>query len=115
MQMRLTGESAPARIAAEWGLITRHRRQIAVRSGFGPTDPSVPAGKPFTGAAPTTNQVQVMINNIPVAPAFSGITSAGLYQLNLVNIPAGLGFADVSVRAIAGGLQTPAGAVISLQ
>lgn len=83
--------------------------------GFGPTNPEVPAGKAFSGAAATTSSIQVLINNVPVAPAFSGLTSAGLYQINLVQIPSGLGVGDLPIRATAGGVQTPSGVLISLQ
>jgi uncharacterized protein (TIGR03437 family) len=82
--------------------------------GFGPTNPPVPAGKPFTGAAPTTNPVQLLINNVPVTPVFSGMTSAGLYQFN-VTIPAGLGTGDVPVHATVAGISSPSGAVLSVQ
>lgn len=82
--------------------------------GFGPTNPPVPAGHTYTGAAQTTGLVQISINNIAVTPAFSGITSAGLFQINL-QIPSGLGVGDVALRAAAGGLQTPSTVLISLQ
>lgn len=61
--------------------------------GLGPTNPDVPAGQPFSGSAPTTNPVTVLINNISVQPSYSGETSAGLYQLNLT-IPANPGVGD---------------------
>jgi uncharacterized protein (TIGR03437 family) len=83
--------------------------------GFGPTSPTVPAGAAYSGAAPTAGVIQLQINNSPVVPAFSGLTSAGLYQINLVKIPAGLGLGDVPLRATAGGAQTPDGVTISLQ
>lgn len=83
--------------------------------GFGPTSQAVPAGKAFSGAAATTNSVQLLINSIPVTPAFSGITSAGLYQINIVTLPAGLGTGDLSLQATVGGVHTPTGVVISLQ
>jgi uncharacterized protein (TIGR03437 family) len=83
--------------------------------GFGSTNPAVSAGKAFSGAAATTSSVQILINNVPVMPAFSGLTSAGLYQLNLVQIPSGLGVGDVPIRATVGGVQTPSSVVISLQ
>jgi uncharacterized protein (TIGR03437 family) len=83
--------------------------------GFGPTNPAVPAGKAFSGSAATTGVIQLSINNIAVIPAFSGITSGGLYQINVLQIPSGLGTGDVSLSATAGGVQTPAGVVISLQ
>ena len=82
--------------------------------GLGPTNPAVPSGKAFTGAAPTTNPVTVLINNVSVTPTFAGLSSAGLYQINLT-IPAGLGTGDVSLVATVGGVQTQSGVVISLQ
>jgi uncharacterized protein (TIGR03437 family) len=83
--------------------------------GFGPTNPTVLAGQVYSGAAATTNSVQLLINSVPVLPAFSGLTSAGLYQLNVVELPAGLGVGDVPLLATVGGVQTPTGVVISLQ
>jgi uncharacterized protein (TIGR03437 family) len=83
--------------------------------GFGPTNPVVPAGQVYSGAAATTNSVQLLINSVPVLPAFSGLTSAGLYQLNVVQLPAGLGVGDVPLLATVGGVQTQTGVVISLQ
>lgn len=81
--------------------------------GFGPTTPVVQAGQAFAGAATTAYTVNVLINNVSVAPLFAGLTSAGLYQINLT-IPAGLGAGDVSLVATVGGVLTPAGVVISL-
>jgi uncharacterized protein (TIGR03437 family) len=83
--------------------------------GFGPTTPAVPAGEAWSGGAATTNSIQLLINNIAVAPAFSGITSAGLYQMNIVPVPAGLGIGDVPVLATVGGARTQSGVVLSLQ
>ena len=83
--------------------------------GFGPTNPTVTAGKPYSGAAATTNAVQLLINNKPVTPDFSGITAAGLYQFNIDSLPAGLGSGDVSLKATVGGADTQPSVVISLQ
>lgn len=83
--------------------------------GFGPTDPAVQPGKAFSGAADTTNPVQLLINNKPVTLTFSGITSAGLYQLNINPLPSGLGTGDVSLEATVGEAQTQSKIVISLQ
>jgi len=58
--------------------------------------------------------VTLRINNVAVTPSFAGLSSAGLYQLNLT-VPSGLGTGDVSLQAGVGGVQTPAGVVISLQ
>ncbi len=82
--------------------------------GFGPTSPVVLAGKAYTGAAATTNPVVLSINNVAVTPTFAGLTSAGLYQINLT-IPAGLGSGDVALQATVGGVQTPSGVVLSIQ
>jgi uncharacterized protein (TIGR03437 family) len=82
--------------------------------GLGPTNPVVPPGAPYTGAATTTNTVNLLINSASITPGFCGETSAGLYQMNLT-IPSGLGTGDVSLQAMVGGAQTPSGPVISLQ
>jgi uncharacterized protein (TIGR03437 family) len=82
--------------------------------GFGPTNPAVPAGQPYSGAAPTTNPVQLQIHGTSVTPFFSGISGAGLFQINLT-IPAGLGTGDQPLLATAGGVQTQSFVVISLR
>jgi virginiamycin B lyase len=82
--------------------------------GLGPTDPAGQPGHPFSGVAPTTNPVKLLINNVSVTPSFSGLSGAGLYQINLT-VPAGLGMGDVPLAAKAGGAQTQAGVMISLQ
>jgi len=83
-------------------------------TGFGPTNPAVPAGQTFSGAAPTTSPVTIRINNLSATPTFAGLSSAGLYQIN-VTVPSGLGTGDVSLQASVGGVQTPVGVVVSLQ
>lgn len=83
--------------------------------GFGPTSPFVPAGQSFTGSAPATSATELRINNQVVQPAFAGLTAAGLYQINLFPIPAGLGTGDVPLTLTIGGVQTPGGVVVSLQ
>ena len=83
-------------------------------TGFGPTNPPVPAGQAFSGAAPTTSPVTLSINGVSLTPAFAGLSGPGLYQLNL-KLPSGLGSGDVSLRATVGGVEAPGGAVISLQ
>lgn len=82
--------------------------------GFGPTVPPVPAGQLYSGAADTANAVQIMIGATAVTPSFAGLTSAGLYQINLT-IPAGLGTGSVPIVATVGGVQTQSGVSISLQ
>jgi uncharacterized protein (TIGR03437 family) len=83
-------------------------------TGFGPTNPTVPAGQPFSGAAPATTPITVRIGNASITPAFAGLSGPGLFQFNLT-IPSGLGKGDAPLVAIVGGVQTPAGPVISLR
>jgi uncharacterized protein (TIGR03437 family) len=73
--------------------------------GFGPTNPPVPAGQPFTGAAPTTNPVTVTIGGQPARVLFSSIVGAGLYQINVVvpSVPSG----DQPVQAAVVGTNAP--------
>jgi len=74
----------------------------------------VPAGQVFSGAAPTTNPVTILINKVSVMPSFAGLAGAGLYQIN-VTIPSGLGKGDVPLQATVGGAQTAPDVMISLQ
>jgi uncharacterized protein (TIGR03437 family) len=83
-------------------------------TGFGPTNSVVEAGQAFSGAAQTTNTVNLLINNVSVIPMWAGLSGAGLDQIN-VTIPAGLGTGDVPLVATVGGVQTPSYVVISLQ
>ena len=83
--------------------------------GFGPTNPSVPAGEVLpAGQFGTTNSVALSIGstNVVTEPAY--LSLAGLYQLN-VTIPAGLGTGDISLSAVVSGVSTQSGVVIPLQ
>jgi len=83
--------------------------------GFGPTSQEVPAGQAFSGATSTTNRVNVLINNVSVIPDFAGLSAAGLYQINFLKLPAGLGTGDVTLAAIVNGVPTQSNVVISVQ
>ena len=83
-------------------------------TGFGPTNPAVPAGHAFAGAAATTNPVNILIGNAGTTPSFAGLSGPGLNQFNLI-IPPGLGTGDISLQAVVVGMSTPSGVVISLQ
>jgi uncharacterized protein (TIGR03437 family) len=82
--------------------------------GFGPTTPTVAAGGPFSGSAPINNTLTLYIDNVAVKTTFVGLSSAGLYQINL-KVPDGLGLGDVPIQAIVGGMQTQPGVLFSLQ
>jgi uncharacterized protein (TIGR03437 family) len=82
--------------------------------GFGPTNPAVPAGELFSGAAPVKDEFHLYINHLEVKTLFVGLSSAGLYQINL-KVPCGLGSGDVPIRALVGGGDTQLGVLFSLQ
>jgi uncharacterized protein (TIGR03437 family) len=82
--------------------------------GFGPTTPAVPAGAPFSGSAPINSNFTLYINSVVVKTTFVGLSSAGLYQINL-KVPNGLGDRDVPIQAIVGGMATQAGVLFPLQ
>ena len=83
--------------------------------GFGPTTPPVPAGKAFSGAAPITEPFTLYINNKVVTPLFVGMSSAGLYQVNLI-VPPNLGQGDVPIQAwVTGSFSTQGNIFFSMQ
>ena len=82
-------------------------------TGFGPTNPSVRAGRVFNGAAPLTNSVSLRIGTTNAEVAFAGLSGAGLYQLNIVvpNLPDG----DHDVVATVAGSRSQALARLRVQ
>jgi uncharacterized protein (TIGR03437 family) len=66
---------------------------------------AIPAGAVFNGSTPTSDAVQILIDNAPVSLQYSGLSGAGLYQFNLTvpNLPAG----DHTVSATIAGVTTP--------
>lgn len=83
-------------------------------AGFGPTNPAVPAGQAFAGAATAADSITITINGQAVIPSFAGLSAPGLYQFNLT-IPAGLGTGDQPLAATANSAPTQPGVVIALQ
>jgi uncharacterized protein (TIGR03437 family) len=81
--------------------------------GFGPTNPSVPAGQAFSGAAPTVTAVSVTIGGVSANVQFAGITEAGLYQFNVV-VPA-VGSGDQPLLAYTAGMVTQGGVSVTVQ
>ena len=83
-------------------------------TGFGPTNPVVPSGQLFAGAANMVDKPTITVGGVPVGVDFAGIVAAGLYQFNFrvpQNIPSG----DVHVIATAGGLSTQSTVVIPVE
>jgi uncharacterized protein (TIGR03437 family) len=81
--------------------------------GFGPTTSPVPAGQPFSGAAPCVTMPQITIGGVPATVNFGGIVESGLFQFNVVVPNAGSG--DQPLQAIAGGITTPGNVFLTLQ
>ena len=83
-------------------------------TGFGPTNPPTTAGHVLFGAYPTATPVSVTIGGVTANVSFSGLTQAGLCQLNLT-VPAGVGSGDKAIVATVGGVRTPDGVVVTTQ
>jgi uncharacterized protein (TIGR03437 family) len=86
-------------------------------TGFGETTPPVTAGQLATSAARVTAPVTLTIGGTTVVPDYVGLSPgsiSGLYQLN-VKIPESTPPGDVSVRALIGGVESPAGATVPVQ
>jgi uncharacterized protein (TIGR03437 family) len=81
--------------------------------GFGPTNPPVAAGQLVVKAAPTVNPVTITIGGVPAPVSFSGLTEAGLYQIN-ITVPS-VATGDQTVQATVSGLVTQTGLVIAVQ
>jgi len=81
--------------------------------GFGPTTPTVLAGRLFSGSAPTNDTVTVTIDGVAAMVTYSGLIEAGLYQINVVvpQLPPG----DMQIQAIVNGIQTPVGPLVTVQ
>jgi uncharacterized protein (TIGR03437 family) len=95
------------------GVILTPNGSGAYGVGFGPTNPPVPAGTAYSGAASTTNTVTVTIGGVPATVLFSGITTTGLYQFNITVPNAGSG--DQLLQASVNGVQTQGGVYVTLQ
>jgi uncharacterized protein (TIGR03437 family) len=85
-------------------------------SGFGPTNPAVPAGQAFSdGPAPGTGTITLTINGQTVTPSFAGIsTEPGLFQINFT-LPSGLGTGDQPLMAAVNAASTQPNVVITLK
>jgi uncharacterized protein (TIGR03437 family) len=71
------------------------------------------AGQVFTGASATVNPVTITIGGVQADVSFAGLSSAGLYQFNLVvpDVPSG----DQTLQASVNGVVTGNGPVITIQ
>jgi uncharacterized protein (TIGR03437 family) len=97
-------------------LLTRPARAgetiVLYATGLGPTNPAVPAGVAFSGAARTIDPVSVVIGGLKATVAFSGLVSPGLYQVNVV-VPNGLD-KESPLTLEVGGSAAQAGLVVAI-
>ena len=89
-------------------------------TGFGATNPSVPAGQLASGVASITTPITVAIGGATLSSSdvlYAGLSPgsiSGLYQFN-VRIPASASDGDLPVIITIGGVQTQTGATIPVQ
>ena len=88
-------------------------RILVFGSGFGPTNPPVPAGLLFLGAARLTNSVRVLIGSGEAVVEFAGLSGAGLNQFNVI-VPDGLPSGDHEIVIEVGSQQTQPGVRLSV-
>ena len=74
-------------------------------TGFGPTSPGVNAGTVVTTSLRTATPVTVQIDSTAAEVTYAGMTSAGLYQIN-VTVPGALADGEYPVTAEVGGVRT---------
>ena len=86
-------------------------------TGFGSTNPPVPAGQntPSDQLYYTAVPVTVLIDNIPATVLSAVLTpgNAGLYQI-AVQIPSNVPAGDLAIIALIGGVQSPAGVYLTV-
>ena len=87
-------------------------------TGFGPTNPVAPAGVATPGdktyAAATTPTINIDNSAVVVFGAALAPGSAGLYQI-AIQVPGSIADGDYAIQAVAGGVQSPTGVVISVR
>jgi len=74
-------------------------------TGFGPTTPGVNAGTVVSAPLQTSTPVTVRIDSQDAAVTYAGMTSAGLYQIN-VTVPSNLADGDYPITAEVAGIRT---------
>jgi uncharacterized protein (TIGR03437 family) len=84
-------------------------------TGFGPTTPSVGAGRIFSGAPPLTDptQLRITIGGVSARVDFAGIVSPGQYQFNVVvpDVPDG----ELLITATIAGVASASGLVLPVR
>ena len=87
-------------------------------TGFGPTSPAVAPGvvPPSNAVANVAATVTVLLGNLPAAVVGAALApgNAGLYQI-AIQVPAGAPDGDLPITAAVSGMQSPAGAYLTVK
>lgn len=83
-------------------------------TGFGQTDPATPAGEIVSTALKLPTLPTVRFGGVAAEVVFAGLSSAGVYQLN-VKVPDSVPDGDIAVLAEIGGLRSQENAFITVQ
>jgi len=85
-------------------------------TGFGPTDPAIPAGQVVDKANNLVNTPTILIDGAPAEYLGGALTpgNAGLYQI-AVKVPSSTRDGDVPVVARVGGMSSPNGVLLTVQ
>lgn len=81
--------------------------------GFGPTNPTVPAGQAWSGVAPLVNVPGISIGDVPAEVTFAGLVGSGLYQFNVIVPDVGSG--DMLLQASANGFRAQKSIFVSVR
>jgi uncharacterized protein (TIGR03437 family) len=81
-------------------------------TGLGPTNPAVPPGQVFSGAAATVDPVSVTIGGAKASVAYAGLVGAGLYQVNVAVPNVALG--DQALALTINGATAQAGTFVAV-
>jgi uncharacterized protein (TIGR03437 family) len=81
--------------------------------GFGPTNPSIPAGTAVTGTPTVNGSVSVTVGGAPVNVLYAVLSpdATGLYQI-AIQLPASVPTGAVALQASVGQVTSPAGVSI---
>jgi uncharacterized protein (TIGR03437 family) len=97
------------------GTVAAHPGDVLIlwATGFGPTDPTTPAGIEVVAASSAAVQPTVTVGGLPVTVLNAVISpgSAGLYQI-AIQLPATVPTGAVAIQASLANVQSPAGVLI---
>ncbi len=87
---------------------------VLYANGLGPTNPAIANGGAVFPAVPLAAIPVVLVNSVPGSVVYAGLVASGLYQIN-VTLPSALPDGDIPVVVQASGIESPAGALITIK